>query len=224
MYHQTLSYINGIEEPQRQRSYLGTLNYSLHDKYQFQGVMNYSANSSFAKDYRNMPNWAVGGAWVLTDESFMPEIGFLNFLKIRAQGGVVGNETYFPNLYDVDRWSNTNSTSTTGAIYNFGPYSSAQWFGGLRNPDHVAPISQERVTLFLHGRREKEINAGIDAGAFDETLTLALTITTGSWMVLSHRQQAICRMWQVTMAPDRTRISVRPGTMLSELISLSHIK
>ncbi len=91
--------------------------YNLKDKYQFQGVLNYAGNSSFAKDYRNMLNWAVGGAWVISDEDFMPEIGFLNYLKLRVQGGVAGNETYFPNLYDVDRWSTTSTTSTTTPIW-----------------------------------------------------------------------------------------------------------
>ena len=181
MYHQTLSYINGIEEPQRQRSYLGTLNYSLHDKYQFQGVLNYAGNSSFAKDYRNMLNWAIGGAWVLTDESFMPEIGFLNFLKIRAQGGVVGNETYFPNLYDVDRWSNTYSTGTTGAIYNFGPYSSAQWFGSTTESGPRRSYLSRTGNPVLTWEKRKEINAGIDAVLFDEKITLGLNYY--NWLV-----------------------------------------
>ena len=122
-----------------------------------------------------------GGAWVLTDESFMPEIGFLNFLKIRAQGGVVGNETYFPNLYDVDRWSNTNSTSTTGAIYNFGPYSSAQWFGSTTESGPRRSYLSRTGNPVLTWEKRKEINAGIDAVLFDEKITLGLNYY--NWLV-----------------------------------------
>ena len=180
MYHQTLSYINGIEEPQRQRSMLGTVMYSLQDKYQFQGVLNYAGNSSFAKDYRNILNWAVGAAWVITDESFMPDINFLDYLKLRVQGGVAGNETYFPNLYDVDRWSSTSTTSTT-TPYMFGPYTSNRWFGtsteAAVNRVYLSRIGNPELTW----ERRAEINAGLDAVLFNEKITLGINYY--NWLV-----------------------------------------
>jgi TonB-linked SusC/RagA family outer membrane protein len=174
MYHQTLSYINGIEEPQRQRSILGTLMYNLQDKYQFQGVLNYAGNSSFAKDKRYMLNWAVGGAWVITDEGFMPEINFLDYLKLRVQGGVAGNETYFPNLYDVDRWSSTSTTSTS-TPYGFGPYTtSGTWFGtsteAAVNRSYLSRTGNPDLTW----ERRAEINAGVDAVLLKEKVTLSI--------------------------------------------------
>jgi hypothetical protein len=174
MYHQTLSYINGIEEPQRQRSYLGTLMYNLHDKYQFQGVLNYAGNSSFAKDYRNMLNWAVGGAWIVTDESFIAENSFLNYLKLRIQGGIVGNETYFPNLYDVDRWSSTSTTSTT-TPYGFGPYTSNRWFGTTTEAAINRSYLSRTGNPILTWEKRAEINAGLDAVLFNEKITLGIT-------------------------------------------------
>ncbi len=191
MYHQTLSYINGIEEPQRQRSILGTLFYNLNDKYQLQGVLNYAGNSSFAKDYRNLLNWAVGGAWIITDEDFMPEIGFVNYLKLRAQGGIVGNETYFPNLYDVDRWSGTSTTSTTRP-YGFGPYSSSQWFGGGTESAVQRSYLSRTGNPALTWEKRREINAGIDAVMFDEKLTLGLTYY--NWLVDGSISQVTANM------------------------------
>ena len=176
MYHQTLSYINGIEEPQRQRSIIGTLMYSLQDKYQFQGVVNYAGNSSFAKDYRNMLNWSVGGAWILTDESFMPEINFLDYLKLRVQGGIAGNETYFPNLWDVDRWSSTSTTSTT-TPYGFGPYTSNRWFGTTTEAAVLRSYLSRTGNPLLTWEKLKEINAGFDAVMFNNRLELQMTYT-----------------------------------------------
>jgi len=180
MYHQTLSYINGIEEPQRQRSILGTLMYNLNDRYQFQGVLNYAGNSSFAKDYRNLLNWAAGGAWVISEESFMPKISFLNYLKLRVQGGVAGNETYFPNLYDVDRWSSTSTTSTT-TPFGFGPHTSNRWFGTTTEANILRAYLSRTGNPELTWEKRAEINAGIDAVLFHEKITLGITYY--NWLV-----------------------------------------
>lgn len=181
MYHQTISYINGLEEPQRQRSFLGTLMYSLNDKYHFQGVANYSGNSSFSADKRNMLNWAVGGAWVLSDEDFMPEIGFLDYLKLRVQGGVVANETYFPNLYDVDRWTTTSSTSTSD-IYGFGSfYSTGRWFGSSTESGVTRSYLSRTGNPNLTFEKRREVNAGFDAMFFNQKLSLGVNYY--NWLV-----------------------------------------
>jgi TonB-linked SusC/RagA family outer membrane protein len=181
MYHQLLTYLNGIEEPQRHRSVLGTLNYSLKDKYIFQGVLNYAGNSSFAKDYRSRLNWSVGGAWIVTDEDFFPESDFLNFLKLRVQGGIAGNETYFPNLYDVDRWSSTSSTSTTGTVYNFGPYSALQWFGSSTESGPLRAYLSRTGNPQLTWETRNEFNAGFDALLLNQKLDLSVTYY--NWLV-----------------------------------------
>ncbi|MCJ7447657.1 MAG: carboxypeptidase-like regulatory domain-containing protein [Bacteroidales bacterium] len=180
MYHQLLSYINGIEEPQRQRSILGTITYNLQDKYQFQGVLNYAGNSSFAKDYRNILNWSIGGAWIITDEDFMPDINFLDYLKLRVQGGVVGNETYFPNLYDVDRWSNTSTTSTS-TPYGFGAYTQNRWFGSSTEAAINRAYLSRTGNPLLTWEKRNEINAGLDAVLFNEKVTLGINYY--NWLV-----------------------------------------
>ena len=181
MYHQTMSYINGLEEPQRQRSILGTLNYGLSDKYYFQGVLNYSGNSSFSKENRNLLNWAAGGAWVVSDEDFMPEIGFLDYLKLRVQGGVVANETFFPNLYDVDRWTTTSSTSTSD-IYGFGSfYSTGRWFGSNTEAGVTRSYLSRTGNPNLTFEKRREVNAGFDALFFNQKLSLGVNYY--NWLV-----------------------------------------
>jgi|WetSurMetagenome_2_1015567.scaffolds.fasta_scaffold20225_2 TonB-linked SusC/RagA family outer membrane protein len=174
-YNQNLSYLNGIEEPFRQQNMVGSATYTLKDKYTLQGVVNYAGNSSFDVDYKHILNWAVGGGWVLSDEGFMQNVKFVNFLKLRAQGGIVGNETYFPNLYYVDRWTSTSSTSTT-TPWGFGALSSSPtWFG--TNTD--AAINRSYLSRtgnpVLTWEKRKEINVGFDAILFNHSLELGMT-------------------------------------------------
>jgi TonB-linked SusC/RagA family outer membrane protein len=177
-YHQVLSYINGLEEPQRQRSIVGSIMYDFRNKYSLQAVANYSGNSSFAKDYRNILNWALGGSYVVSDHV---SDGVLNFLKVRAQGGVAGNETYFPNLYDVDRWSSTSSTSTT-TPFGFGPYeSTATWFGSAKDANVNRVYLSRTGNPILTFEKRKEINAGFDAILFNNKMTL--DVTYYNWLV-----------------------------------------
>ncbi len=174
-YNQVLSYLNGIEEPFRQRNVVGSATYSIRDKYTLQGVANYAGNSSFDTDYRNILSWSVGGGWVLSDESFMPKLGFLNFLKLRAQVGVAGNETYFPNLYYVDRWTSTNSTDAA-TNWGFGPLSSSPtWFGtGTEAAVNRSYLSRTGNPILTWEKRH-EFNAGFDALLFDNSVELQMT-------------------------------------------------
>jgi TonB-linked SusC/RagA family outer membrane protein len=174
IYKQNLTYLNGIEEPFRFRSLGGSVIYSLKDKYIFNGVANYSGNSSFARDYRSRLNWAVGAGWVLTDEDFMPKSNFLNYFKLRAQFGITGNETYFPNLYDVDRWSFTSSTSTS-TPYGFGPYTSSQWFGSSTETAVQRGYLSRTGSPALTWPTYKEFNFGFDAILFNKMLELEMT-------------------------------------------------
>lgn len=174
-YNQVLTYLNGIEEPFRQRNIVGTANYSIKDKYILQGVANYAGNSSFDVNYRNILSWSVGGAWVVTDESFMPQSKVFNFLKLRAQYGIVGNETYFPNLYYVDRWTSTSSTSTS-TNWGFGPLSSSPtWFGTGTEAGVTRSYLSRTGNPILSWEKRDEFNAGFDAVLFNNTVQLQMT-------------------------------------------------
>lgn len=180
-YNQVLSYINGVEEPTRQRNTVWSLLYTMKDKYSVHGVLNYAGNSSFAESYRNMLNWSVGGAWVISDESFLSSLDMVDFLKLRAQAGVVANETYFPNLYYVDRWTSTSTTSTT-TPYGFGPLtSSPTWFGTTRE-DAVNRVYLSRTgNPILTFEKRREFNAGFDAVLFNNKINL--DVTYYNWLV-----------------------------------------
>jgi hypothetical protein len=180
-YNQVLSYINGVEEPTRMRNTVWSLLYTMKDKYSIHGVMNYGGNSSFDKDYRSMLSWAIGGSWIVSDESFMSSVGAVNFLKLRAQGGIAANETYFPNLYYVDRWTSTSSTSTT-TPWGFGPLtSSPTWFGSTREDAVIRSYLSRTGNPILTYEKRNEFNAGFDAVLFNNKVNL--DVTYYNWLV-----------------------------------------
>jgi len=180
-YNQVKTFLNGIEEPFRQRNVVGSIMYAIKDKYSLQGVANYAGNSSFNKGYRGILSWAIGGSWVISDESFMPSLKFLNYLKLRAQGGVTGTESYFPNLYYVDRWSTTSSTSTS-TPWGFGPLaSSPTWFGTSREDAVLRSYLSRTGNPIITWEKRQEINAGFDAVLLDNKVTLGMTYY--NWLV-----------------------------------------
>jgi hypothetical protein len=100
----------------------------------------------------------------------------VNYLKLRAQYGVVGNETYFPTLYYVDRWS----SSTTGS---FGPEgtSSTQWFGASTETSPATLSLSRSGNPKLTWEKRREFNGGIDAMLLNYRLTVGLTYY--NWLV-----------------------------------------
>ena len=159
---------NGIEEPQRQQSTVFTGSYSYKDKYVFQGVLNYAGTYSFAKDKRYALFPAAGFGWVVSEEGFMSNVKAINYLKLRAEAGIIGFEGFLPPFYDLDRWG-VNSTGSA-----FGPYSTNQWFGN--NTDNsVYRTTPSRIgNPDLTWETRKEFTVGIDALLLDRKLSVEI--------------------------------------------------
>jgi len=89
-------------------SYFLRGNYSIADKYLFSGSIRTDASSRFGLN--NRYGWfpAVSAGWVLSEEKFMKDIPFFNFLKLRASWGLTGNaeigESNFLALYGVSNY------------------------------------------------------------------------------------------------------------------------
>jgi len=180
-YNQLLTYINGVEEPQRMRNTALSVLYSIKDKYSLHGVLNYAGTSVFDDDYRNILNWAFGGNYVISDEAFMSNIKAVNYLKIRVQGGISANETFFRNLYYVDRWTSTSSTSTT-TNWGFGALSSSPtWFGNTQEAAVTRSYLSRSGNPVLTWEKRQELNAGFDAVLFNNKVTLDMTYY--NWLV-----------------------------------------
>jgi TonB-linked SusC/RagA family outer membrane protein len=159
---------DGIEEPQRQQTGVWTVKYSNNDKYIIQGVLDYAGTYSFDKARRYIFSPSVGASWVISEESFMSSLKFINFLKLRAEAGILGCQNFTLPYLNMDRW-----TLSTGSV--FGPYPANQWFGSTQQT--VVDISYPKIfgNPDLSWEKEKELNIGIDGLMFNQKLSLEVT-------------------------------------------------
>jgi len=72
-------------------SYLGRVRYNYAEKYFAEASYRRDGSSRFAKDVRWGGFWSVGASWIITKEKFMHNINWLDYLKLRAAYGTVGN-------------------------------------------------------------------------------------------------------------------------------------
>ena len=167
MYRKTL---NGIEEPQREQLVTWTGNYTYNDRYSLQFVLNYAGTYSFSEDKRNGLFPSVGAGWIISDEGFMSNVKFLNYLKLHAEAGILGYESWLTPQYYLDNFS--SSTYTSNSTYNFGPYTTGKWFGtNNENPTYIA-YPNRIGNPDLTWEKRKEVSFGIDALMFRNKLSL----------------------------------------------------
>ncbi|TDQ30128.1 SusC/RagA family TonB-linked outer membrane protein [Tenacibaculum caenipelagi] len=72
-------------------SYFGQVSYNYKRKYYLSGSIRRDGSSRFAKD-----KWgtfgSVGASWVLSEESFISTVNVINFLKLKASYGILGDQ------------------------------------------------------------------------------------------------------------------------------------
>jgi len=95
-------------------SYIGRLSYSYKSKYLLQFMFREDASSKFAPEnyWKFLPSLSAG--WILSDENwFKDNVGFVNFLKLRASIGKTGADNIKPW-----RWTQTyNITQASGMAF-----------------------------------------------------------------------------------------------------------
>ena len=84
--------------------YIGRVSYGYDSKYNLNAAIRRDGSSVFGADRKFGTFWSVGGAWTLTEEEFIGQSDFLNYLKINASYGTNGNQglTAFSTLSQVD--------------------------------------------------------------------------------------------------------------------------
>ncbi|MCD8739202.1 TonB-dependent receptor [Mucilaginibacter roseus] len=157
-------------QPYHLTSLFGRLNYSYDEKYLFTGIIRRDGSSKFGSNYvyGTFPSAQVG--WVASRENFFPKNSFVDFLKLRASYGEVGNELSL----DFFQY-----TSVVGGGRNavFGP-------GGLVIGN--APLGPENRNLRWEATKTADI--GIDAVLFKNVnLTIDVYRKLTSGMLQSFR-------------------------------------
>lgn len=109
----------GTIDRYRLESYFSRLNYDLTDKYHLSLSVRRDGSTRFAEAVRWGTFYSAGAAWNLNRESFLPELDFLNNLKLKASYGTAGNQALpgsFPYLGTY--LAGTNIGTANGVVYD----------------------------------------------------------------------------------------------------------
>ena len=71
-------------------SYFGRLSYNYNDKYLLYATMRADGSSKYQQKWGYFPT--IGAGWVISEENFMKDNNFIDFLKLRASWGQLGND------------------------------------------------------------------------------------------------------------------------------------
>ncbi|MFV0150872.1 SusC/RagA family TonB-linked outer membrane protein [Empedobacter falsenii] len=111
------------EEQYKYAALYGRVNYNLHEKYFFNLTGRRDGSSRFGPNHRFSNFGAVGAAWMFSKESFLRDVSWLSFGKLRGSYGVTGNDQIgdyqYLNTYNISQNGyDGNILLTTARLYN----------------------------------------------------------------------------------------------------------
>ena len=102
---------SSLSTPVRTASFFGQASYNYKHRYLASVTMRADGSTKFAPGHQWGYFPSVSGAWVMSEESFMKDIKWVNNFKIRAAIGKAGN-----NRIDDDMWRYLYEVSTTQEV------------------------------------------------------------------------------------------------------------
>ena len=95
-------------------SQFGRVNYNYANKYLFEANLRRDGSSRFGKNNRYGIFPSFSGGWVLTEEKFMKKVPSINFLKLRASWGKLGNQGWGDNFPYIAKVGYTDANYVWG--------------------------------------------------------------------------------------------------------------
>jgi len=138
-------------------AFFGRINYALNGKYLAQFILRREGSSKFGANNKwgNFPAVSVG--WNVSQEEFMKNVKFVNYLKLRAGYGVTGNSGFQNNA------SRVLLTGGGKYLYPDGAYRETYGPGRNANP-------------FLKWESKRELNIGADFTLLNSKLSGSLDV------------------------------------------------
>ena len=98
-------------------SYIGRVNYTFRNKYLVNLSYRRDGTSKFSPSHQWGNFGSIGAGWVVSDENFMQNIKWINFLKLRGSWGTVGNGLSIGNYLSYPVLVNSNSAVFGNGIF-----------------------------------------------------------------------------------------------------------
>lgn len=135
-------------------SVFGRLTYDFKGRYAFTGIVRRDGSSRFGPNNRFGTFPSVGVSWLMTEEPWMPDLGAVNFIKLRASWGINGNDEIglYQYVSPIDK--------SRGYIFGGGRLTGA------------SPLYVENADI--HWEESEQLDIGLEAGAFNNRLTATL--------------------------------------------------
>ena len=88
-----MTQMNGYKQTYTTEGFLSRVGYNYDSKYFIEAMFRRDGSSRFHPDNRWGNFWSLGGSWVVTRETFMAGVPWVDYLKVRAAYGQVGMDT-----------------------------------------------------------------------------------------------------------------------------------
>lgn len=140
------------------RSFFGNFTYNFDGKYTLSGITRFDASSNFAKG--NI--WGVfpqiGASWLISEENFFKDnVSLINYLKVRANLGVTGDDRVTSRL-----WQERFSINTGIYMYN------------------ESLVSGSRPSVFpnpnITWEKNRSFNFGVEMSLFNNKLNIGVDV------------------------------------------------
>lgn len=151
----TLTRGNIFRTESAKRSFFGRFNYDFNKTYLLEVVARVDASSNFALGNRWGWSPSVGAGWVVSNERFFSEnVSFINFLKLKFNIGITGDDRVTQRLWQERFIIDTNNG------YLFGANN-----GNSLNPSVIA-------NPLITWEKKRTMNFGVEMSLFDNKLDL----------------------------------------------------
>ncbi|MCM1177525.1 MAG: TonB-dependent receptor [Clostridium sp.] len=124
LYNQSKTYYpeQYVSIPTGYVGYVARATYSYDKRYMIDLNAGYNGSENFAPGNRYGFFPSVSAGWIISEEKFMKHQRAIDFLKLRASYGLVGNDKYSGArfLYLAGSWNGNNSTWEQNGSYQFG--------------------------------------------------------------------------------------------------------
>ncbi|MDZ7737840.1 MAG: SusC/RagA family TonB-linked outer membrane protein [Bacteroidales bacterium] len=152
-------------QPGKMQDYSLRVNYDFADKYIIQADLSYSGSMRMPEDERFSLYPTVGAAWIASNEGFLSESTFVDYLKLHSSFGIMGIGNYSLSGYNPyylyeTLWGYTGSWRS-GVPGNYGP--TANIYEMLQNGSSDFKLPKKRY-----------FNVGVQGQLMDEALSFEL--------------------------------------------------
>jgi TonB-linked SusC/RagA family outer membrane protein len=150
----TNSYLSGYTLDDTTESYLARGRYNYDGRYFFEASFRRDGSSRFSKNHRWGNFFSVGGAWDITGEEFMKDVDWVDFLKLRASYGEVGNNS-------------VGEASSTGRSYSTNYYAYQALYLITKNGGNGALVKQSLAADDLRWETTQTLDVAVEGHLFN---------------------------------------------------------